>query len=354
MLSSWGIDEAGDALDEAIAQDLVEQARAPRCRPRACCTPTSGLVLEAARQAKLQLSATSGRGRGRPRPRALGPRSHLHARAARRRVRPAAASGPSTWSGRSSEGARVTHEVEQSPAGIRALSPGRPGAGRRPRPPGRRACRGCQPSRALSSGCCRASTCTWTSACRPTRRSWPGWPRPWRTSGSTCTARPFDFVLEYAEQRAGSCACPVYDAYSPFYPPFFAMQRERPAPRVAPAPGASCRRSGCGFLRIFTPGGEPVHLQVEGEDGAIKVPFGHHPPAVMIHPNGRVLIVDGKQAQTSFLVPRWPVIRGKDHAVLYAKRSEKARKPSPRQALDARPAVHALIRPGAPGGPPRA
>ena len=55
VLSSWGVDEAGDTLDEQITNDLVEQlehkgvevARLPGGRE---------LVVEAASQAKLQLT----------------------------------------------------------------------------------------------------------------------------------------------------------------------------------------------------------------------------------------------------------------------------------------------------------
>lgn len=323
VLSSWGIDEAGDALDTAIARDLVHQLEASGADKEKV-TDHQQLVLEAARQAKLQLSVTRDavvavRGPGLSLPELKYTREQLDEAFAPQLQR----AEQLVWA--VLRGARVTHEVELSPASIRALSTDSLAqdvdhvllAGGMSRVPAVARLieallpgvdlhldAGMAADEAIVAGLAETVAYDRINLHRP----------------------PFDFVLEYAD-HGRRVRLPVYDAYSPFYPPFFAMQREILRHEWRPAKG-DLPRSGCGFLRIFTPGGEPVHLQFEDEHGAIRVPFGPHPPAVMIHPNGRVLIVDGKRHRSEFLVPRWPVIRGKDHAVLYAKRSEKARRPT--------------------------
>ena len=137
---------------------------------------------------------------------------------------------------------------------------------------------------------------------------------------------PFDFVLEYDDGGARESTT-VYSAYSPFYPPYFAAQRSSLYYEWRLRDGAM-PSSGQGLLRIYTPGGDPIQLRVEDAEGSVEIPFGHVSPAVRIYPNGRVVVVDGKKRTTTFLVPRWPVIRGKDHAILVARHAEKQRPPT--------------------------
>ena len=99
-------------------------------------------------------------------------------------------------------------------------------------------------------------------------------------------------------------------------------------------------------MSVFTAGGERAALSIDGARGR-RLPAsdsGTNPPAVLIYPNGRVLIIDGKGERTEFMVPRWPVIRGKDHAVLYAQKRADARAPGLEQSVDEGPALPALAR----------
>jgi molecular chaperone DnaK (HSP70) len=322
VLSSWGIDEAGDALDQRIAQELTAQLRNLGVDVEND-SAHELLVTEAARQAKLQLSA---------------------ARDAVVAVRrPGVASHGLTYTREQLEvafdpqlrraeelvwavirGARVTHEVPQTPSQIRRLQQQDLAmdvdfvllAGGMSRVPAVASLverilpgvelhldAGIAADEAIVAGLAETAAYERINLHRP----------------------PFDFVLEYV--KAGELiSLPVYDAYSPFYPPFFAMQRDILYHEWRLRNG-ELPSTGYGFLRVYTPGGEPVHLQIDDSNGAVKVPFGHISPAVMIHPNGLVAIVDGRRSTTSFMVPRWPVIRGKDHAILYARKSQHERQP---------------------------
>lgn len=323
VLSSWGIDEAGDALDLAIAEDLVDQL-SDRGADLDQLGSQSGVVLEAARQAKLQLSVARDtvvavRRHDLTLPDLGYTREQLDAAFAPQLER----AERLVWE--VLRGARVTYEVEMPPAEIRALSEAALAqdvdfvllAGGMARVPAvarlmerllpgvdLHVDAGVAVDEAIVAGLAETRAYERINLHRP----------------------PFDFVLEYVHQGALQ-RVPVYDAYSPFYPSFHAWQRDVLRHEWRPRAGA-LPTTGCGFLRIFTPGGEQVVLQVEGEEGAIRVPFGHRSPAVMIHPNGRVVIVDGHQVHASFLVPRWPVIRGSDHAILTATRNKQARKPT--------------------------
>ena len=139
---------------------------------------------------------------------------------------------------------------------------------------------------------------------------------------------PFSFVFEYVANGLKH-SVPVYDAYEPFYESWWAMQRDILYHEWRPQRGA-LPEAGQGWLRIFTAGGEPVGLRLAGETdlGAVKIPLGHVPPAVTIHPNGRVSIQDGRRHHVAFRIPRWPVIRGADYAVLELQRIEDARRPT--------------------------
>lgn len=318
VLSSWGRDEAGDALDTSIASDLAVQLAEQGVDPDEV-DAHGDLVLQAARQAKLQLS------------RQLetvvdirSPRVRLPATSYTREQLDAAFADQLgraeqlVWS--VLRGARVTHQEVLSPAEIRAL-----------------------PQAVLArdvdhvllvGGMSRIPAVT-----RMIERVLPG--VDLHLTASTADEAivaglaetvaydrinlhrpPLDFVLEY-DEGGQHRRVPVYEAYSPFYPPYFAMTRSilyhEWSPHLRDVP-----RQGTATLSIYTPGGELLPLRIDDTEGVIQVRFGHRPPSVRIYPNGRVVVVDGRGRVTELLVPRWPVIRGKDHAFLLAQRNEKA------------------------------
>lgn len=323
VLSSWGIDEAGDALDDAIARDL-ESSLAHSGVDVEDLRLRGDLVLDAARAAKMRLSTTletpvAVRLPGVEIPQVAYTREQLDVafddqlRRAERLV----------WA--VLRGARVTHEEVQSPSDIRAI-----GAGDLVRD---------VDFVLLAGGMARIP-----AIARMIERIFPGVDLHVDqesadeaiVSGLGETVAydrinlhrpPLDFVLEF-DGGGMRRRVPVYDAYSPFYPPHFAATRTVLYHEWRAARGTLPSR-GTAQLCIYTPVGDLIPLRLDGEDGGvIQVPLGHAEPSVRIYPNGRVQIVDGRRAVTEFLVPRWPVIRGKDHAFLVARRNQQKRAPA--------------------------
>jgi molecular chaperone DnaK (HSP70) len=112
----------------------------------------------------------------------------------------------------------------------------------------------------------------------------------------------FDFVLEWDGQPGQL----LYEAYSPFYESWEAMQRtvlyyERRLPaRELPA-------GGTGALRIRTTSGGEVALQIEGtQTPGLPVPFGRSEVMLRIYPNGHIIFIDGKGHQHQLRVARPP------------------------------------------------
>jgi molecular chaperone DnaK (HSP70) len=120
----------------------------------------------------------------------------------------------------------------------------------------------------------------------------------------------FDFVLEWAGGRERRV---LYEAYTPLYDPvqvargntFLGHGWHGRYPDVA--------REGHGVLRVYSPTGEPVRLEIDGQpmDG-IRVAFGARGFSFKIYCGGQILISDGVGRQHSVRVDAWPVIRGHD------------------------------------------
>ena len=115
----------------------------------------------------------------------------------------------------------------------------------------------------------------------------------------------FDFVLQ-AQGRE----FPLYTAYEPLYPRWQVFQRTvlyfdaRVEARDLP-------KSGTGLIVVRTPGGEMVEVNLEGRVGSgIQVPFGHQDVRLHLYTNGRVIITDGRGRTHDFKVSSWPAIRG--------------------------------------------
>jgi len=322
VLSSWGIDEAGDALDEAVAGDLREDLAALGVDADKL---DHGALQQAAREAKVQLTHDLDTVVAVRDPRVAVPQLPYS------RERLEVAFAPQLkraerliWS--VLRGAHLTYAEQRSPEQIRRLS---------------------QESLAadvdfvlLAGGMARVP-----AVADLMDRLFPGVDRYSDAGvpsdeaivaglGETVAYErvnlhrpPFSFVLEH-EVGGDLRRETVYDAYAPFYEPWLAMQRDRVYHEWRPAPGSLPTR-GHGWLRIYTAAGEPVELRLAGESGsgAVKVAFGHVPPAVTIHPDGQVGVQDGRRHYVAFRIPRWPVLRGADYAVLELERVEAKRQP---------------------------
>ena len=108
----------------------------------------------------------------------------------------------------------------------------------------------------------------------------------------------------------------LYEAYTPLYDPvqvargnaFLGHSWHGRYPEVA--------REGKGVIRVLSPTGDPVRLEVDGQvmDG-IEVAFGGRPFSFKIYCGGQILISDGTGRRYSMRVSTWPVVRGHDFAM---------------------------------------
>ena len=75
-------------------------------------------------------------------------------------------------------------------------------------------------------------------------------------------------------------------------------------------------REGFGVLRVLSPTGDRVQLELDGEvmDG-LRVSFGSKGFSFKIYCGGQILISDGVGRRYSMRVTNWPVVRGADYAM---------------------------------------
>ncbi|MCF6376427.1 Hsp70 family protein [Nocardioides KLBMP 9356] len=327
VLSSWGVDEAGDALDEALAGELEQQLRdmGHDVDDLPMAAGVRAMIRQAAKEAKERLSHDLDTQVAIRHPDAELPTLSLSQEQVDTAIRDQLTRATHlVWA--VLRGAQVTHEVAKAPDEIRAIPLETLAeevdfvllAGGMSRVPSvARMLASLFPHAEISSDAGVASDEAIVAGLAETASY----------ERVNLHRPPFHFVLEYEDKDGVEHATSVYEAHSPFYPPYQAMQRSslyyewRPPRGALPAVGA-------GLVSVFTAGGERARLSIDGADGdGFVLRFGPNPPAVLIYPNGRVLIVDGKGSRTEFLVPRWPVIRGKDHAVLYANKRGDSRAP---------------------------
>jgi molecular chaperone DnaK (HSP70) len=327
VLSSWGLDEAGDALDAELAADLHRQLaeRGLDVDSTPTATGVRAVVREAARDAKERLSDARDtpvaiRYPGLDLPTLQLSREQLEQAFSPQLKRAA----DLVWA--VLRGAQVTHEIARTPAEIRALPRSAltsevdhvllvGGMSRVP-----------AVAKMLDSMFPRAEIST-DAGVGSDEAIVAGLAETMAYERINLHRPPFHFVLEYQDAAGDVKHLPVYEAHAPFYPPFLAMQRSTLYFEWRPD-GLALPKAGLGFIRVFTAGGEQVRIAIDGqEEYGIRLQFGARAPAVLIYPNGRVLIKDGKGYQTEIMVPKWPVIRSKDHAVLYVQRKANAKLP---------------------------
>ncbi|QWZ09236.1 Hsp70 family protein [Nocardioides panacis] len=135
----------------------------------------------------------------------------------------------------------------------------------------------------------------------------------------------FDFVLDWP----GQDGLPMYEAFTPFYPWWMAMQRSElyyeHTIRARHLPS-----SGSGMLKIRSSGGSDIALRIDGTDSpGMPVQFGHRDVMLRMYPNGRVVLCDGRGRQHPIKINKWPMLRGMNHAVLVAERISAVRPEDP-------------------------
>jgi hypothetical protein len=134
---------------------------------------------------------------------------------------------------------------------------------------------------------------------------------------------PFDFLLELPSGQVVR----LYSAHSPLYEGWLALQRsvlyyERVvATRDLPT-------SGRARLIARSSMGSDVSFRLDSAaSSGIDVELGHADIRFRIYPNGVISISDGRGHARQFRVNRWPVLRGKDHAVIQMERYDAANRP---------------------------
>lgn len=130
---------------------------------------------------------------------------------------------------------------------------------------------------------------------------------------------PFDFLLELPD---GSTVG-LYDAFSPLYEGWQALQRfDLYYEKVISARDLPER--GTASLRARSTMGTDVSFKFDSSNAGIEVVLGRKEIRFRIRPNGYITVVDGKGRMQNFRVNRWPVLRGKDHAAIQIERLEQA------------------------------
>ncbi len=124
----------------------------------------------------------------------------------------------------------------------------------------------------------------------------------------------FDFILEWDGGRERRM---LYEAYTPLYDHTQVARgvtflghdwSNKRYPDVG--------REGSGVLRVLSPTGDRVQLELDGEvmDG-LRVRFGSKGFSFKIYCGGQILISDGVGRRLSMRVTNWPVVRGADYAM---------------------------------------
>jgi molecular chaperone DnaK (HSP70) len=129
---------------------------------------------------------------------------------------------------------------------------------------------------------------------------------------------PFDFHL----QLPGGNIVPLYKAHSPLYEGWLAMQRDDLYYETFIAP-SELPANGRAQLQASSSMGTELAFRVGTQKlSGIEVPLGHKGVRFRIRPNGHISVMDGRGKAHRFRVNRWPVLRGKDHAVIQMERVE--------------------------------
>ena len=128
----------------------------------------------------------------------------------------------------------------------------------------------------------------------------------------------FDFVLEWPGDSGEVRSLTLYDAYTPFYD----FQRAVSGDDIDYQwrSGKRLPSRGFGILRVISVHEGAIDISVDNKRAkGLHVDFGHREVTLTLSTNGRISIFDGQGRQQVIRVEKWPVLRGRDHAVLVAK-----------------------------------
>lgn len=123
----------------------------------------------------------------------------------------------------------------------------------------------------------------------------------------------FDFVLEWTDGDTGeSHEAVVYEAYKPLYTPEQVFHRNSTKYSWRPAATSPLPRKGIGRLTVRSLTGERLDFSYNGQRlPGIRMEFGSRDFIVTLEPNGRVFWRDGGGREGAVRVAQWPVIRGR-------------------------------------------
>ncbi len=128
----------------------------------------------------------------------------------------------------------------------------------------------------------------------------------------------FDFVLEW---DGGSQRRLLYEAYTPLYREWQPTSGRARLNYERRGRGMRLPRQGRGHLRVISPSGKPVRLAVDGTSiDKLPVRFGMHELVFKIYCDGQLMLTDGSGKQTAMRVDRWPIIKNRDDAALELKK----------------------------------
>lgn len=123
----------------------------------------------------------------------------------------------------------------------------------------------------------------------------------------------FDFVLEWTDGDTGeSHEAVVYEAYKPLYTPEQVFHQNSTKYLWRPAAASPLPRKGIGRLTVRSLTGERLDFSYNGQRlPGIRMEFGSRDFIVTLEPNGRVFWRDGGGREGAVRVAQWPVIRGR-------------------------------------------
>lgn len=123
----------------------------------------------------------------------------------------------------------------------------------------------------------------------------------------------FDFVLEWTDSATGERhEAVVYEAYRPLYTPEQVFTSNHTKYTWRPTPASKMPKRGEGLLVVRSLTGERLDFSYNGQRlPGIRMAFGTRDFVVTLEPNGRVFWRAGDGREGAVRVAQWPVIRGR-------------------------------------------
>jgi molecular chaperone DnaK (HSP70) len=123
----------------------------------------------------------------------------------------------------------------------------------------------------------------------------------------------FDFTLFWD----GDGRFPLYEAYTPLFETYQLASMNEPSYVIRAGHRQGVPQLRQGELRVFSSTGVPVNIERFGKDGTVQdvleklpVKFGHRDVTFRLYTDGRVIVMDGAGHSHTLRVEPWPVIEG--------------------------------------------